>query len=74
MDHREPTGEFAGLPSRLAALLRRHGLSTRGAVRAWYGRDRQAARQLRGIGPSSVEAILAWLGADAEEGRDDDGG
>ena len=74
MEHREPTGEFAGLPPRVAAILRQHGLATRAAVGAWYGRARQAARPLRGIGPSSVEAIVAWLGADAEEGHDNDAG
>jgi len=73
MEHREPTGEFAGLPKYIAALLRRYGLSTRGAVRAWYGRDRQAAGRLPGIGPGSVEAIVAWLGADPEESDDDAG-
>ena len=67
-------GELTGLPVRVAAILRRHGLTTRAAVGAWYGRERQAARPLRGIGPGSVEAIVAWLGADAEEERDDDAG
>ena len=73
MEPIERAGALAGLPVRIAAILRQHGLATRAAVGAWYGRERHGARRLQGIGPSSVEAIVAWLGADAAGGDDDAG-
>ncbi len=73
VDYLEHTGEFAGLPSRLAAILHRQGLHTRGQVAAWYRGAPPGGRVAYGIGPKSLATLAAWLGADAAEGDDDAG-
>jgi hypothetical protein len=55
-------GEFAGLPLRLAKLLRREGYHTRGQVLAWYRADPRHVGVIRGLGPASVALLAAWLG------------
>ena len=73
MVYLERTGAFAGLPSRLAALLHQQELHTRGQVAAWYRGELPGRRVAYGIGPKSLATLAAWLGAEAEAG-DDDGG
>ena len=73
MDYLEQTGEFAGLPSRLAALLHRQELHTRAQVAAWYRGALPGRKVAYGIGPKSLATLAAWLGAEPEAGGDDGG-
>lgn len=55
-------GVYAGLPKRIATLLRRNGMYTRAAVRDWYRADPLHAGARRGLGAGSVALIGFWLG------------
>jgi len=73
MDYLEHTGEFAGLPSRLAALLHRQELHTHAQVAAWYSSALPGRKVAYAIGPKSLATLAAWLGAEAEAGDGDAG-
>ena len=56
-------GVYAGLPVRIAGILRNRGLTTHARVAHWYRADPYYVGAMRGIGPGSLAIIGTWLDA-----------
>ena len=64
------TGDLEGLPSQVAARLRRVGLNSRKAVEDTLTAGEAVFLTMPGIGPATLDAVQTWLNAPVQAGAD----